>query len=58
LLNPNNPTGKAFDDETMQHFQALVRFNTMDPPGNKKPAAMLLGPDPDPVVFKNSISLR
>ena len=33
------PNWKAFDDETMRHFQALLRFDTMDPPGNEKPAA-------------------
>src|SRR5215470_11769520 len=33
------PDWKAFDDETMRHFQALLRFDTMDPPGNEKPAA-------------------
>src|SRR5687768_10408622 len=30
---------KQFDDETMRHFQALVRFDTSDPPGNEQPAA-------------------
>jgi acetylornithine deacetylase/succinyl-diaminopimelate desuccinylase-like protein len=33
------PDSKAFDDETMRHFQSLLRFDTMDPPGNEKPAA-------------------
>src|SRR5207253_692396 len=33
------PDWKAFEDETMQHFQTLLRFETMDPPGNEKPAA-------------------
>src|SRR6516162_2098937 len=33
------PDWKAFDEETMRHFQALVRFDTTDPPGNEKPAA-------------------
>jgi acetylornithine deacetylase/succinyl-diaminopimelate desuccinylase-like protein len=33
------PDWKAFDEETMRHFQALLRFDTMDPPGNEKPAA-------------------
>ncbi len=27
------------DEETMQHFQALLRFDTSDPPGGEKPAA-------------------
>ncbi|MBM3734911.1 MAG: M20/M25/M40 family metallo-hydrolase [Acidobacteria bacterium] len=30
---------KQYEDETMRHFQALVRFDTSDPPGNEKPAA-------------------
>jgi acetylornithine deacetylase/succinyl-diaminopimelate desuccinylase-like protein len=30
---------KQFEDETMRHFQALVRFDTSDPPGNEQPAA-------------------
>ena len=29
----------AIEAETMQHFQALLRFDTSDPPGNEKPAA-------------------
>jgi acetylornithine deacetylase/succinyl-diaminopimelate desuccinylase-like protein len=33
------PDWKAFEEETMRHFQALLRFDTMDPPGNEKPAA-------------------
>jgi len=33
------PDWKVFDEETMRHFQALLRFDTMDPPGNEKPAA-------------------
>src|SRR5436190_24034536 len=33
------PDWTAFDEETMRHFQALLRFDTMDPPGNEKPAA-------------------
>jgi len=33
------PDAKTFEDETMRHFQALLRFDTMDPPGNEKPAA-------------------
>src|SRR5207247_6454089 len=36
---PQQPDSRAFEDETMQHFQALLRFDTMDPPGNEKPAA-------------------
>jgi acetylornithine deacetylase/succinyl-diaminopimelate desuccinylase-like protein len=33
------PDWKAVEDEAMRHFQALVRFDTSDPPGNEKPAA-------------------
>src|SRR5262245_56447666 len=33
------PDWRAFDEETMRHYQALLRFDTMDPPGNEKPAA-------------------
>ena len=33
------PDWNAFDEETMRHFQALLRFDTTDPPGNEKPAA-------------------
>ena len=35
----SQPDWKAFDEETLRHFQALLRFETMDPPGNEKPAA-------------------
>jgi acetylornithine deacetylase/succinyl-diaminopimelate desuccinylase-like protein len=31
--------GRAFEDETLRHFQALVRFDTSDPPGTEKAAA-------------------
>jgi acetylornithine deacetylase/succinyl-diaminopimelate desuccinylase-like protein len=33
------PNWTALETETMQHFQALVRADTSDPPGNEKPAA-------------------
>ena len=33
------PDWTAFDEETMRHYQALLRFDTTDPPGNEKPAA-------------------
>jgi acetylornithine deacetylase/succinyl-diaminopimelate desuccinylase-like protein len=33
------PDWSRVDAETLQHFQQLVRFDTMDPPGNEKPAA-------------------
>jgi acetylornithine deacetylase/succinyl-diaminopimelate desuccinylase-like protein len=29
----------AIEKETLEHFQALVRFDTSDPPGNEKPLA-------------------
>jgi hypothetical protein len=29
----------AIDDETMRHFQAIVRMDTSDPPGNEQPVA-------------------
>jgi acetylornithine deacetylase/succinyl-diaminopimelate desuccinylase-like protein len=33
------PDWSAVDAETLRHFQALVRMDTSDPPGNEKPAA-------------------
>ncbi len=33
------PDWAALEDETMRHFQALVRMDTSDPPGGEKPAA-------------------
>jgi len=36
---PAQPDWSAIETETMRHFQALVRFDTTDPPGNEKPAA-------------------
>ena len=36
---PPQPDWAAVEAETLQHFQALVRFDTSDPPGNEKPAA-------------------
>ena len=33
------PDWKALEEETLRHFQAIVRFDTSDPPGNEKPAA-------------------
>ena len=32
------PDWKAVDGETMRHFQALLKFDTSDPPGQEKPA--------------------
>ena len=34
-----SPDWARLEEETMRHFQALVRFDTSDPPGNEKPAA-------------------
>ncbi len=36
---PSQPDWNRIEDETLQHFQALVRFDTSDPPGNEQPAA-------------------
>jgi acetylornithine deacetylase/succinyl-diaminopimelate desuccinylase-like protein len=36
---PPQPDWAKIDEETMQHFQALLRFDTSDPPGGEKPAA-------------------
>jgi acetylornithine deacetylase/succinyl-diaminopimelate desuccinylase-like protein len=36
---PGQPDWARIDEETMRHFQALLRFDTADPPGNEKPAA-------------------
>jgi acetylornithine deacetylase/succinyl-diaminopimelate desuccinylase-like protein len=36
---PAQPDWPSIETETMRHFQALVRFDTTDPPGNEKPAA-------------------
>jgi acetylornithine deacetylase/succinyl-diaminopimelate desuccinylase-like protein len=33
------PPSAQLDDETLRHFQALVRMDTSDPPGNEQPAA-------------------
>src|SRR5687767_941523 len=35
---PTQPDWPSVEAETMRHFQALVRFDTSDPPGNEKPA--------------------
>jgi acetylornithine deacetylase/succinyl-diaminopimelate desuccinylase-like protein len=39
---PSQPDWNRIQDETLQHFQALVRFDTSDPPGNEQPAAEYL----------------
>jgi acetylornithine deacetylase/succinyl-diaminopimelate desuccinylase-like protein len=33
------PDWKAIEDETLRHFQALIKFDTSDPPGQEKTAA-------------------
>ncbi len=37
--SPGQPDWKAVEEETIRHFQALIRMDTSDPPGNEKPAA-------------------
>jgi acetylornithine deacetylase/succinyl-diaminopimelate desuccinylase-like protein len=37
--SPRQPEWRAFEEESMRHFQELLRFDTSDPPGNEKPAA-------------------
>ena len=37
--SPQGPDWARLEDETMRHFQALLRFDTSDPPGNEQPAA-------------------
>src|SRR5688572_7084371 len=36
---PSEPDWAKLEEETMRHFQALLRLDTADPPGNEKPAA-------------------
>jgi acetylornithine deacetylase/succinyl-diaminopimelate desuccinylase-like protein len=36
------PNWSTLENETMQHYQALLRFDTSDPPGNEHPAAEYL----------------
>lgn len=36
------PDWTQLQDETMRHFQTLVRFDTTDPPGGEEPAALYL----------------
>ena len=35
---PSTAGNPAVEEETMRHFQALLRFDTSDPPGAEKPA--------------------
>jgi hypothetical protein len=38
-LTQSPPSGSAnVEDETLRHFQALLRFDTSNPPGNEKVA--------------------
>ena len=39
---PSQPDWPSIEKETLQHFQALVRMNTTDPPGGERPAAEYL----------------
>jgi acetylornithine deacetylase/succinyl-diaminopimelate desuccinylase-like protein len=34
-----SPDWSRVEDETLRHFQALIRIDTTDPPGNEQPAA-------------------
>jgi acetylornithine deacetylase/succinyl-diaminopimelate desuccinylase-like protein len=36
---PAAPARTALDTETLRHYQALVRMDTSDPPGNERPTA-------------------
>jgi acetylornithine deacetylase/succinyl-diaminopimelate desuccinylase-like protein len=36
---PAGPDWARVEEETLRHFQALVRFDSSDPPGNEKPLA-------------------
>src|SRR2546427_8342251 len=39
---PQGPDWSRLQDETIQHYQALLRMDTSDPPGNERPAAEYL----------------
>ena len=39
---PAQPDWGALQDETMRHYQTLLRFDTMDPPGREVPVAEYL----------------
>jgi acetylornithine deacetylase/succinyl-diaminopimelate desuccinylase-like protein len=39
---PGNVDWPRVEAETMEHFQAVLRFDTSDPPGNERPAAEYL----------------
>jgi acetylornithine deacetylase/succinyl-diaminopimelate desuccinylase-like protein len=36
---PSQPDWGKIDEETLRHFQAIVKMDTTDPPGGEKPAA-------------------
>jgi acetylornithine deacetylase/succinyl-diaminopimelate desuccinylase-like protein len=42
LLGGAEPDWTALDAETLRHFQALIRMDTQDPPGNELPAVEYL----------------
>jgi acetylornithine deacetylase/succinyl-diaminopimelate desuccinylase-like protein len=39
---PRSTDEARLDEETLRHFQALIRMDTADPPGNEQPAAEYL----------------
>jgi acetylornithine deacetylase/succinyl-diaminopimelate desuccinylase-like protein len=39
---PSQPDWPRIEEETLRHFQMLVRFDTSDPPGKEQPAAEYL----------------
>jgi acetylornithine deacetylase/succinyl-diaminopimelate desuccinylase-like protein len=39
---PSNPDWKALEDEIMRHFQAVMRIDTRNPPGNEDEAVRYL----------------
>jgi acetylornithine deacetylase/succinyl-diaminopimelate desuccinylase-like protein len=42
LLSQSTPDWKAVEDETMRHYQALLRLDTSNPPGNEQRAVQYL----------------
>jgi acetylornithine deacetylase/succinyl-diaminopimelate desuccinylase-like protein len=42
LSAQSQPDWTKVEEETMRHYQALLRFDTSDPPGNEEPAAQYL----------------
>ena len=42
MAQPKQPDWKAVEEETMRHYQALLRFNTSDPPGREQDAVEYL----------------